>query len=528
MAETPESEDEHEAPEPEPSSEESKTHLTQIHEMFETPDSGLLERNTGLTLHEEIEGGVPEVVEATSVRAPDRVDASQEVAYAQSVTAVLVPVHGELIAFARQVLLEGQVPRMELQKIALLPQAFDDETWRDSPLLKHWRTDLATLIRQADSGEALLRGLWDWAGSIGGIYDEDMHAERERIGQAWAILSLAGLSGDYELMRVLTLGGERHVLRTVPLRLRPTLNDRLLDLGPGGTPRWHLGPLSVFYAYCAFLIYVIGSESLVRRLALPEEMAQKAEEIENALSRTRRQLRLAIHQVSQFIHDREQFLTPGDLLVADGFVAGLLKVEATKWAELAPLARVSPISRILRADALALLAGGSDAYRQGLGRWEIEKGRPEPRSLTVWTGLLCLAGTDQLPGLHRRVSQCIADACAPGRPPHVFAEMASAIETLVGEVERHAARADVALEESAYQVGRVLWRAYCLAERDGTLKNVRGRQAEASAYLSGLRPAGLIYQLRRRAASEPRHGTPAEYLCAEVDTNDLERMTYGT
>ena len=106
--------------------------------------------------------------------------------------------------------------------------------------------------------------------------------------------------------------------------------------------------------------------------------------------------------------------------------------------------------------------------------------------------------------------------------------MASAIETLVGEVERHAARADVALEESAYQVGRVLWRAYCLAERDGTLKNVRGRQAEASAYLSGLRPAGLIYQLRRRAASEPRHGTPAEYLCAEVDTNDLERMTYGT
>jgi len=330
-------------------------------------------------------------------------------------------------------------------------------------------------------------------------------------------------------MRVLTLGAQSHLLRTVPLRLRPAgPSDQLLDLGPGGAPRWHLGPLSAFYAYCAFLIYVLGSESLVRRLALPEEMARKAEEIENALNRTRRQLRLAIHQVSQFIHDHEQFLTPGDLLVADGFVAGLIQVELIKWEELAPLARVSPISRILRANALAMLARDPETYRQGLGSWQIVRGRPEPRGLPFWTGLYCLAGTDQLPGLHRRVSQCIADVCGPDEFPHTFAEMAEAIKVLVWEVEPRAIRPDIVLDDSDYQIGRLLWQAYCLAERDGNLKSLRGKHASASDFLSGLRPAGLIAQLRRRAASEPRHGSPAECLCIEVDTKELERMTYDS
>jgi hypothetical protein len=415
---------------------------------------------------------------------------TQTIEFTSAVVSSLLAVREELYDFSYQTLIENRAPEAIRARPIVLPLAFDDEGWRHSPLFRKYRTGPAAWVLDAV----------DWIVDLNA--EKDLHAAREAIGQEWSLLFTTALLADAHLMRLFTLGAQSHLMRTVPLRLHPAVSyaHRPRDLGRVGAPlRWQLGPLSIFYAYGAFLAYALGNETLIRRIALPEAVASPARELEDMLvERIRRHLRSAVVGVTDLIRRYEQHLQPGDLVVADGFLAALLQHSLVTWEDVAPLVSVSPITRILRVRSLLALAGRR--AESSLAGYTM--GMPS------WPGLLCLAETDQLPGLHQRLSQYMADACYVDAldstiSETVFDETASAVYWIADHVQERLNRSQAPPTEADYWSGVLLWRMYRLAHRDlsknsqGGLSGLRARRGGTN-YLWGMAPSGMLYLLFTR------------------------------
>jgi hypothetical protein len=400
------------------------------------------------------------------------------------------------MAFGQQALIEGYALSLEPRDATIHALIFDDDSWRHSPLFRVMSASSRARSQRYEMLDAVLRSLWS---RIGDPYaDQVAHEQREQIGQTWMLLSLMTLVTDTAFMQHLTLGAAAHLNRDFPLRLvrprqSPMVHHLPRDLGPPSAPLpWQLGPLSIFWIYGAYLVYTLSSETVTRKLAIPAGLGERVREIEDKLlDLTRRRLRDARDRVVEFIEQHQSWLTPGDLLLADGLVAALLRTPVVTWKNMQVLVRLSPISRICRGRNLLALAGEAADLREGL--------RPNnaPR---LWRELSCVAGSDQLPGIHYRLAQALADACQPNTPSVIWEEAELAMRWLADEAYQRVHQPEVGIEDSVFWVGLLILRVYQLCQRDETLVAVAQRSPHD--FMLGLNRAHLLEALFK-AASTP-------------------------
>lgn len=408
----------------------------------------------------------------------------------------VLSIRAELMAFAQQALIEGQELSLEPRNATMQLLAFDDDSWRHSPLFRVISASSRARSQRYEMLDAVLRSVWN---RIGDPYaDQVAHEQREQIGQTWMLLSLMALVTDTTFMQHLTLGGAAHLNRTFPLRLvrprqSPMARHLPRDLGPPSAPfSWQLGPLSIFWVYGAYLVYALSSETVTRKLAIPPGLGERVRGIEDKLlDLTRRRLREARDRAVEFIEQRQSWLTPGDFLLADGLVAALLRTPSVTWKNMQVLVRLSPISRICRGRSLLALAGGDAGLREGLR----PNNAPRP-----WPELSCIAGSDQLPGVHYRLTQALADACQPNTPPAIWEEAEVAMRWLADDAYQRVRQPDAGIEDSVFWVGLLILRVYQLCQRDETLVEVAQRSPRD--FMLGLNRAHLLEALFK-AASAP-------------------------
>jgi hypothetical protein len=380
----------------------------------------------------------------------------------------LLALRAELMDFIRQTLIDGRALELGHSQPRLQLQAFDDDRWRHSPLFR-----VITTSRRAESQwvrmrDAVLRSIWS---RVGDPYaDQEAHEHREQIGQRWTLIGLLALLMEPVFMQQLHLGAAAHMFRAFPLRvMRPVTNPlaRYLprDLGPSAGPiRWTFGPLSVLWVYGAYLAAALCNDTFVRRLAIPPGLGERLRGVEDKLLElTRRRLRAARDRTVAFIEERLHFLQPGDLLLADGLVTGLLGSPMASWEQISPLVRLSPISRLCRGRELLKLAGSDMALRLGLRPNNTARLQPE---------LTCLVRTDELPGVHHRLAQALADVCQPGTPEVLREEAATAMRWLADDTYQRLSVAGARPEDGDYWVGLLILRVYRLCRRDGTLERI--------------------------------------------------------
>ena len=345
--------------------------------------------------------------------------------------------------------------------------AFDSHIWRNSPLFRK-----AKKIKpfEVDFLAAILQRL-----DIKKEFDEEAHDKREAIGYTWGMLALFALESDTVFMKHLTLGAFNHLVREFPLRIRTpmfTTAGRYLpkDLGARGKPlRWMLGSLSICWVYSAYLVYALSNEALLSKLIISKELRLQVRTLKDNLPLVRRSLLMASAEVAAFIEKNAHRHTPGDLLLADALICFLLKNgSGVPWKYIAPLIRLSPISRICRVKAMLNLAGSRYALRSELRPKGVPIASPE---------LLIIAGSDQLPGIHHRMSQHLADSCnhlgmdiLDDEQTTAFEEAAYIMRWLAYDIYERVVRPDVVLTDSDYWVGVLLLRTYQLAHRDGSLR----------------------------------------------------------
>jgi hypothetical protein len=275
-----------------------------------------------------------------------------------------------------------------------------------------------------------------------------------------------------------------------------------------------------------FLVYLIGNQTLTRKLALPPSVGEFAEGLEEQINAMQRHVRWTVQRIAFLIAQNHAHLTAGDLIVADGLISVLIANPTAQWRDFEAMLRVSPLTRLLRAERLAELAGDPAL---------VARLRPR-RFVTDWedSGILQLAQAGYIPGMHFRLAQCLADACHPNFHPLLFEEMASVVEWLNDTIVYNLREREKDLgtdlcfpTEGEFWVGALVTRAVSLVERDGFLQSLKARSA-TGGFLKPFNTDGLVDLLYRSLRDHPHlqehrlKGTCYQYIKDQKERLDSQ------
>lgn len=434
----------------------------------------------------------------------------------------LLAVRRVLLLFVRRTLIDSGDLYTSGDKPAFLKAAFDSEEWHATPLFRRLDMRRRPTVVKAMS-DAVRRLIWDYEHDP--YSDQEAHLTRGEIGRDWSFLALLTLQADVEWLRALAHGGLAHLNREYALRLIPLRPGRGVpatptDLGSTSNPLpWHPGPLSAVWVYIAYLAALLSNETIVRRLAIPPQIAILAEGWEDRLlALFQRDLRQSLARGASFLETMGNRLQPGDLVIADGLVAALLRSPLCTWEHLRPLIRISPISRLCRSHNLLQLAGDYGQFRLGLRPTDQPPAQARPE-------LRLLAGTSTLPGVHHRVAQSLADACQEITPEVLWSEAAATMKLLEDQAFEQIISVEDEPPEEVYWTTLLLVRVYGLCLRDRTLADVvrRSRYDFAAA----LGPGRVIDRLLNRRPSHLKgRGAEIWYSKSNIDAVSRLREVY--
>lgn len=430
----------------------------------------------------------------------------------------LLAVRRVLLLFVRRGLIDAGDLYTGDDKIVLLTSAFDSEEWHATRLFRRLSMRRRSAIVRTMS-DAVHRLIWDYERDL--YSDQEAHLARGEIGRDWSLLALLTLQTDVDWLRTLAQGGLAHLNREYALRLirlRSTSGAPAppADLGPTSHPLpWQTGPLCAVWVYIAYLAALLSNETIVRRLAIPSRVATLAEGWEDRLlALFQRDLRQSLAHGASFLETHGNWVQPGDLVIADGLVATLLRSPLCTWEHLQPLIRISPISRLCRSHDLLQLAGDHGQFRLGL--------RPIDQSpIQARPELRLLAGTSTLPGVHHRVAQALADACQESTPEVLWFEAAATMKLLEDQAFEQIISTEGEPSEEVYWTTLLLVRVYGLCLRDRTLSEVVRRSRYDFAV--ALSPGRVIDRLLNRKYPQLK-GSGAKLWDSKANRDAVSRL----
>lgn len=395
-------------------------------------------------------------------------------------------------------------PQSAGRESLLLDLIFNSEEWLGSPLYRKVKlispneANLVNRLRIAVDEALVLHPDDD--------FDMPGHQTRMEIGQEWALLRLVALISDGELMRAASLAALLHQYRAYPLRLQSPVEvgaERFLprDQGSFRRPlRWKLGPLSVIWIYAACLVWH----------GLPSNDRVESYGIKNA-----------VQAAARLIYTLAHLLTPGDLALADALITTLARTPGISWQLLAPLARLSPLTRLCHIDVLFTASQ--------LTPLEFDHSMERSQWDTYWGVILPIfTGSDQLPGAHHRASQCLADALQPAALEVSLQEASATMRYLSQPIYKRILEAPETTSGHDYQTGALLCRALTFAHRDGMLEK---RLERSSDYLSPLFATPFLKMLYDASLRiTPPYGPGERYWINPVHRRgfmQLQEFTYA-